>query len=493
MFMFLHLLLLTSHAQEPSISDDESLPEEESGEIDEKNEESEVKNTNDLSKSIQKSTEEIENHLMDSTVESNLNNQVDESSDSTQTINPVTLDVVTSTSEVPGIEVVKQSAIPVWHYGPDIYLSANLAISYASAASGRERSDFVAISPIELMNLEMTIKGNGSIERCTETNMSSARLKKLTQELDRALAYYDLDLAKEQFIKAEAGLLCLNSILDTDIVSRLYFLQGLLEYNNGEEAASQEAFRNAIRFTANLGWDQMFEPDSKPLFDSAKNELSVATGVPVKIYPERAQDLLWINGIPATDDKELFLHYGDNMLQFEGVDLSNAKIHVESTATEITLIVPAALDKEVIDWVNTTEHQTDLDIITKGIYPSGHELYVLKNGLMYSTTITELPIQWVQNDIPTLIQVFGVNTKSTIGRLLFWTGSSLTTVGGLYSINQASIAMKSAELAGMDGITWEVFNQQSSVYDESFERYQTGVIVTTSAAILTGLGYWMQQ
>ena len=211
------------------------------------------------------------------------------------------------------------------------------------------------------------------------------------------------------------------------------------------------------------------------------------------MYPERAKDLLWINGIPASDETDLSLHYGDNMLQFEGVEMENAKILVDSTATEITLVVPAALDKEIIDWIDSPGRQEDIDVIAKSIYPPGYELYALKDGVMYSTTLNETPVQWVQNEIPTLTQVFGVNTKATIGKILFWTGSAMTAGGGLYTTNQASIAMNAVEVAETDGTSWDVFEQQSSVYDDATKRYQSGMIVTSSGAVLTGLGYWLQQ
>jgi hypothetical protein len=181
------------------------------------------------------------------------------------------------------------------------------------------------------------------------------------------------------------------------------------------------------------------------------------------------------------------------MLQFEGVEMENAKIFVDAKATEITLVVPAALDKSLIDWVNTTEHQDSVDVISKALYPNGHELYALKDGLMYSTTITDAPLQWVQNDIPKITQVFGVNTKATIGRTLFWTGSAMLVSGGLYSANQATIALNAVEVAETEGTSWDVFNQQEGVYTDASNKYQSGMIVTASGALLTGLGYWLQQ
>ena len=469
-------LMLNAFAEEPQTDTTETAETNESGED---------------------SVENSENKKIDNVASGNEESVSDSNTDQpdadTTTINPITQDVVSTTEEIIGEVAVEQTAIPVWHFGPDIYLSANLATSYASAASKRDRADFVAVSPVELMELDMKIKGQGTIQGCSKTNMSTARLKKLSQELDMALAYYELDLAKEKFEKAETGLLCLNSILDTDIVSRLYFLQGLLEYNNGNEAATKEAYQNALRFTANLTWDDMFAPDSQPLFEAAQEELTSAEGVPLKVYPESAKNLLWINGIPASDEETPTLHVGDNMLQFEGVEMENAKIYVDSKATEITLVVPSALDKELIDWVNTPEHQEAVDVIAKSIYPMGHELFTLKDGLMYSTTLTDAPIQWVQNDIPKLTQVFGINTKATIGRTLFWTGSAMLATGGLYSANQASVALNAVEVAQTEGTSWDVFEQQGSVYEDAAGKYQSGMIVTGTGAILTGLGYWLQQ
>ena len=53
--------------------------------------------------------------------------------------------------------------------------------------------------------------------------------------------------------------------------------------------------------------------------------------------------------------------------------------------------------------------------------------------------------------------------------------------------------MNAVEVAETDGTSWDVFEQQSSVYDDATKRYQSGMIVTSSGAVLTGLGYWLQQ
>ena len=429
----------------------------------------------------------------DESIDSPETSESTETDATTETINPVTLDVM-NPAEIPNAEVVTaQTVYPVWHFGPDIYLSGNLATSYASASSQIDRSQFESVSPMELMELPMRLSGAGSIEGCPKTNMSNARLKKLTQELDMALAYYELDLAQEKFAKAEQGLLCLNSILDTDLVSRLYYLQGLLEYNNGNETATKQAYRNAIRFQANLNWDNMFAPDSQPLFEAAKKELATAEGVTINVFPKSAESMLWINGIPASDEDSLTLHYGDNMLQYEGVDMENAIVFVEDDATEITLIIPGAIDKEIIDWVNTPAHQEELDTIVRSIYPTGHTLYAMKEGLLYSTVVTANALQWTEQDIPKITQVFGVNTKRTIGRGLIWTGAALTTVGGLYSTNQYINAGNAIDQAKSSPDSWEVFEQQQGIYNDAAGKYQAGMIVTGTGMALTGLGYWLER
>ena len=50
-------------------------------------------------------------------------------------------------AEIPNAEVVTaQTVYPVWHFGPDIYLSGNLATSYASASSQIDRSRFESVA-----------------------------------------------------------------------------------------------------------------------------------------------------------------------------------------------------------------------------------------------------------------------------------------------------------------------------------------------------------
>ena len=240
------------------------------------------------------------------------------------------------------------------------------------------------------------MSGAGSIEGCPKTNMSNARLKSSPR------VGYGIGLLRVGFgtsAKAEQGLLCL-SILDG--WSPDCSTYKLLEYNNGNETATKQAYRNAIRFQANLSWDNMF---AQILSLSLRPPRTGHRRVSRSTYsPKVLESMLWINGIPASDEDSLTLHYGGNMLQYEGVDMENAIVFVEDDATEITLIIPGAIDKEIIDWVNTPAHQQELDTIVRSIYPTGHTLYAIEEGLLCSTVVTANALQWTEQDIR---QVFG--------------------------------------------------------------------------------------
>ena len=132
-------------------------------------------------------------------------------------------------------------------------------------------------------------------------------------------------------------------------------------------------------------------------------------------------------------------------------------------------------------------------MIVKSLYPVGHEVYALKEGQLFSTSVTDATLQWTEEEIPKLTQVFGVNTKTTIGRTLFWSGSVLAVGSGLYSANQASNALSAYDIASGNNASWDVYNQQEEIYTDASSKYQSGMIVTASGLILSGIGFWMQQ
>jgi len=413
-------------------------------------------------------------------------------------INPVTKDIIAAPSGSVEGKVVTQKDIlleraPVLHFGPDIYQSANLAVSYTAAATDLSPEVLEAVDPTKLMNLPLSLGEQGTIEECSGTTMSSARLKQLSQKLDMALAYYELDKAQEYFNTAEQGLLCLNTILDTDIVARLYYLKGLLDYNNGDESKTLEAYENAIRFKPNLNWDPVFPPDSQPLFEQAKSDFSSRQGVPVNVYPESAKALLWINGMPATDSASLTLNKGDNFLQYEGIEMKNARVVLSEDDTEVTLVVPPAINKDIISWVDNEDNASELEVILETLYPNGQTIYAVKEGLVYRLTLSENTDTWTELEVPTFAQVFGVNTKQTIGKGLYWTGIALTTAGGLYSANQYTQAYRAVDVATAASTGWEVYNEQSTTYAETEDRYQSGVIITGIGTGLMSLGYLLQK
>lgn len=80
-----------------------------------------------------------------------------------------------------------------------------------------------------------------------------------------------------------------------------------------------------------------------------------------------------------------------------------------------------------------------MDVIIKSLYPKNHELYAMQEGRLYSVLITDEPIAWSEQEIPTLTQVFEVNTKKTIGRALFCSGSALAL--GVESIVETKLQL----------------------------------------------------
>ena len=394
----------------------------------------------------------------------------------------------TTEEKIKNNEQANTNKFPVINSG----LDTNLALSQASAASKRTMDELYSATMLDIITTSpISVLEGGTITGCSSISMSNARLKKLSRELDHALSYYELEKAGQLFQSAENGLACLRDTLDPDVVAHLFFLEGILHYNNEKIEKSKNAYSNAVRFNPAINWDDMFSPDYKELFEQAKSEFSGLKEVPLEVYPKTGISSLWINGIPYSEGETPTVYVGDNIIQVLGTQVQNAKLHVDEDASKAVLVLPSTVPPSAVSWVSDPQMQSELSTILSGVLDDGQQVYFYHSGEVWETTIgTTEQEAWNNLEIPKLAQFFGANAKKTIGTGLFWTGTAVTAGGAIYSglkLNETYTLSADANLAE----SYDVYSSKKTEYFATEGQYQTGVIVTGVGLGLTGLGYWL--
>lgn len=373
-------------------------------------------------------------------------------------------------------------------------LDSNLALSLVSAASKQPTKALKSTTILDITTTNpISILEGGTITSCSTTPISNARLKKISRELDHSLSYYDLEKSELLFQAAEQGLACLRDTLDPDVVAHLFFLEGILHYNNGDLEKSKNAYSNAVRFNPAIHWDNMFSPDYKDLFEQAKSGFSQIKEVPLEVYPKMALSSLWVNGVPYSEGETPTVYIGDNIIQVLGAQTQNAKLHVNQDATKVVLALPSILPASAISWVSDSQKQPELSMALQGIVNDRSLLYFYHSGEVWKTTLqSDNTTSWTRLEIPKMAMVMGANTKKTLGTGLFWTGTAITLGGSLYSgakLNDAYTVSADAQVSK----SYDVYANQKADFTTLQEQYQTGIIITGVGLGLTGLGYWLER
>ena len=380
----------------------------------------------------------------------------------------------------------------IWHHSSELYANQATAIRYASGATELPQSQFQAFTVKDLQQMPLQLLGNGSIEYCEGHPMISVQIKRLTQKIDHALAYYRLEEAKNLVETAKGALLCLQDVLDPDVVARLYYLEGLIQYYNGNTEATSIAYRNAIRFQPNMKWDSIFPPDSKELFDAAHEHFNSLKEIPLEIYPKSAQKDVWINGIPINPQGHLSVPYGANFIQIVSVDIESAYIMLDDLQSSAVLIVTSAITDDMISWVDNPEKIDELNAITSLFSQEEDPFFLYRNGEIWQQKADH---SWIQLTVPPLAKVFGLNSKKKLGQSLYYAGLTLSSGAFLYTIDQGNRAVTAYNIGNNPEITttWDAFATQEQIFLDAKHNYKMGWGLTATGVVFTGLGYWLKE
>jgi len=180
------------------------------------------------------------------------------------------------------------------------------------------------------------VEGGGTLSWCAGAPTSVDSLASEIEAAEKAMAYMEHKKAAEILTGASASTGCLADAVDSEVLARLYYLQGIVAQRSGFDDKASEAFADALVFQPDMSWDDTFPPKAKALFEAAK-EAGQGAGVPLVVVP--AQDLT-MDGAPVGGS----LAPGRHLVQAQG---QTAWLEV-FPGTSPTLVLPLGLAEDAL-------------------------------------------------------------------------------------------------------------------------------------------------
>jgi hypothetical protein len=156
------------------------------------------------------------------------------------------------------------------------------------------------LEPVSLPSLvvsQQPVFTGGEMFRCQRNPVGLEVIRDGLSAADGHLLDGDLDGALSAIADTEQKLACLNEAVDTQSAGRLYFVQGVVQHAQGNQAKAVKSFQRARAIDPEMAWDNDFPPDGKALF-----EVTAAAGrVTVQVVP--APNTLTVDGGLATSSE----------------------------------------------------------------------------------------------------------------------------------------------------------------------------------------------
>ena len=325
-----------------------------------------------------------------------------------------------------------------------------------------------------------------SLKACTGNAITNKHVQNYTQTAFNHYSYYELEKSAVALTKAESSLVCLQELFNGEDVRNMYYLKGILEQSTGNEQASKQAFSSAIRIKPDLQWNDMFAPDAKPLFDSAKEDFSNLSSVPLTLTPQSAASSLWINGTPLLDVDNPSIYAGTNIIQIVGLETTTYEITVPMNVDRVQLILPSTLPNTAYTWAGDEEKRVQLSEVLSIIVESEAPIYVHDSGQVWTSDLSQS--NWTELEVPKFAET-RLNAKKITGQTLFWTGLATSAISLGFGTNYYIQGQQTYQ-ASTDTQDWKVFERHRTQLESELEpKYQASVLTLGVGLGLTGFGY----
>lgn len=345
--------------------------------------------------------------------------------------------------------------------------------------------DLTSTIPPKLLSVQAEEKNAESLKTCASNSITNKHIQNYTQTAFNHYSYYELDKSAKALDKAESSLVCLQELFNGEDVRNMYYLKGILEQSQGSDAKSKQAFSSAIRIKPDLQWNDMYAPDAKPVFDSAKEEFSSLTSVPLTLIPQAAASSLWINGTPLLDVDNPSIYAGTNIIQLVGLETTTYEVTVPTDADSVQLILPSTLPNNAYTWAGDPEKGSELSEILSLTIEQSTSIYVHDSGKVWTSDLSQPT--WTELVVPKFAET-RLNAKKITGQTLFWTGLATSAVSLGFGTNYYIRGQQSYQ-ASANTQDWNEFAGHRQMLRNLEPKYQASVLTLGIGLGVTGFGY----
>lgn len=148
----------------------------------------------------------------------------------------------------------------------DVAAAAAATLSGGSFEMAGDLADVLALrsAPVWVLGADQT--------RCTTEALDGAALDALVAKASDAVDMLEFGAARASLAEAERALPCLDTVVDPGTLYKVWFLQGLSAFHEGNEAEARAAFRVATGLDPTRQWSPDYAPAPQGLFLAALQE-----------------------------------------------------------------------------------------------------------------------------------------------------------------------------------------------------------------------------
>ena len=361
-----------------------------------------------------------------------------------------------------------------------VYQPTEGAIEEVAQWSEKPVDSLYAVSMTDLLASRKPEIVGGRSFHCAGAPESHLKLRQTLDNAEKAVSYVKTQIARANLDAATDTLRCLMEPVNTKLVSRIFFMRGVVSLQEDDQASALNEFRQALLYDVGLEWDSAFPPEYRASFDLATEGIQGERTSRMQIIPHPGEQSLWVDGqqIPATRT-DIGLSAGRHLVQIGSSIVESIEVEIGMNET-ISLVVPAAVPDTVLSWVLDPERQADLAIVLGILMPGQGGTYVVTDGQVW----WGVPGQsaWLRTDRDTDFADSLPKYSLISGGTLALTGASLAVYTLINDKRLVEMGLKAED--EMDEEGW---GQAQEALDRSFSTRMLGISIAVAG---TGLGTW---
>ncbi len=183
---------------------------------------------------------------------------------------------------------------------------------------------------------------------CDASPASGAQLRQSLDTIETHMLALEYGEALPLLTALEAQLCAASEPVPAELLSRIFFLQGVALTYDDQPQGALSAFGEAIRLHPPLAWDDNFAPRPRSLFDEAATAAAQQATGSVRVDGDDRPARLFFDGVEVVaGDQILVAPVGRHLLQLEGTGIFITRWLEVREGPEVQLLGPDQLQRQL--------------------------------------------------------------------------------------------------------------------------------------------------